>query len=598
MSLDIMQCTAETLTEPHGEYPRPLKHVSIEARHPTEGRVGLLTALHIDRDRCRGDFFGIMDGESQELSDFALTLFDRLGHLKSEFVEHDYLKGSGVWGRELDRGPILYVEDIQVPDKFRRNGVASFLLRNLAQSKLASTGTFLFAWPTPTIRPDNENEWKRQRNAAVDLFHKNDYRRVGRTSFLCYAPDPAHPSRALSIADDVDSHVNAFQGGAGPGPAPVQQGAGLRILPDGSFAWGEHAAQDVNAANDAPYPLHFMMEAATLCIPVRDLPGAIRDAYGQNPAAVRQKDDRGFTPLHAAAYAGNAEAVRALLALPAASGVAEDLRARDNVAGRTPLELCEQKMRDIKESMQTLLGTWSGHSSDAVRVVYLLRRAMDEDIPLTEDQFVDQRRLGCTCGQCTDGWLSPRMRYRLLCEAEITSDTMSMSTLGLGSFGSFTSDLAILRLPEDIREGRITKSFYNGYAAVVHAIVGVLRRPGMAGLPTAANVQSLLRGQGARFFNQGGRVEHAMDYVLHCAMEQSPYGDGTWDRDQEDFAAEGNPSSVTYAAMPKCDNDLDFARVAQKLGLETADDYRAGTSFGNLSEGEDEDEDEYMDDEE
>lgn len=22
--------------------------------------------------------------------------------------------------------------------------------------------------------------------------------------------------------------------------------------------------------------------------------------------------------------------------------------------------------------------------------------------------------LGCTCGECTDGWLSPRMRYRLM----------------------------------------------------------------------------------------------------------------------------------------------------------------------------------------
>ena len=190
MSLDIMQCTAKTFTEPHGEHPRVLKHVSIEARHPTEGRVGLLTALHIDREQCRGDFFGIMDEESQELSDFALTLFDRFGRLKSELVENDYLKGSGVWGRELDRGPILYVEDIQVPEKvhypssplrafldlhsiqFRRNGVASFLLQNLAELNLVSAGTFYFAWPTPTIRPDNEDEWKQQRHAALDLFHK------------------------------------------------------------------------------------------------------------------------------------------------------------------------------------------------------------------------------------------------------------------------------------------------------------------------------------------------------------------------------------------------------------------------------------------
>jgi len=31
----------------------------------------------------------------------------------------------------------------------------------------------------------------------------------------------------------------------------------------------------------------------------------------------------------------------------------------------------------------------------------------------TEGEYIKKRRFGCTCGMCTDGWLSPRMRFRL-----------------------------------------------------------------------------------------------------------------------------------------------------------------------------------------
>lgn len=182
------------------------------------------------------------------------------------------------------------------------------------------------------------------------------------------------------------------------------------------MAWGEHQAEDANTENDAAYPLHFMIESAALGIPVRDIEGAIRDAYSRNPTLIHQKDDRGFTPLHAGAYAANLPAVKALLALPAEANIAEDLCARDNVAARTPVELCEQKMRDLKEMMQSLVGKWPGHSEDALRVVFLLKRAAGENIAVTEDAFVATRKWGCTCGLCADGWLSPRMRYRLLCK--------------------------------------------------------------------------------------------------------------------------------------------------------------------------------------
>lgn len=113
------QYTVQVTTEPHDEQPRFLKNIYINAQHPTDGRVGSLVALEIERDKCRGDLIWILDEESQELSEFATTLFDKFGRLKPELVEHEHLKGTGVWGRELDSGKIIYVVSVDVEEKVR-----------------------------------------------------------------------------------------------------------------------------------------------------------------------------------------------------------------------------------------------------------------------------------------------------------------------------------------------------------------------------------------------------------------------------------------------------------------------------------------------
>ena len=107
-------CVILSEVEPHHEHPSVLKHIVLKAMHPQEGELGALVALQIDRRRCRGEFLVIMDEESQELCEFAVTLFDKNGRLKPEFVENEYHKGSGVWGRELDEGMLLYVLSVLV----------------------------------------------------------------------------------------------------------------------------------------------------------------------------------------------------------------------------------------------------------------------------------------------------------------------------------------------------------------------------------------------------------------------------------------------------------------------------------------------------
>lgn len=156
---------------------------------------------------------------------------------------------------------------------------------------------------------------------------------------------------------------------------------------------------------------------------------------------------------------------------------------------------------------------------------------------------------------------------------------MDLNTWGATSTEVCESEQSVLHLPREVRGSRISKAFYNDYTTVVRTIADVLGKPGLAGVPSAANVEGELCGQARRFFGKGGKVEHAMDYVLHSAKEQSPLGDGTWDEMQTEAAAENELSAVAYAALPTCNNDLAFADVAERLGLSNADGFGASAQL-------------------
>ncbi|KAJ8487101.1 hypothetical protein ONZ51_g4399 [Trametes cubensis] len=510
MVLDISRCKVTMRIQAHNVYPRILHHVFLDAVHPTEGKVGSITAFHIDRDRCApGDFLEIMSKGLGECSAFAFALFDGCGRLKARIVEDEHSKRNGVWGQELDGGAILYVLDTQVPEKFDWGAVTSFLLRALARSKLATPRTFFLSDKT--------------QKAATYPLH---------------------------------SLIASF-------------GLGLPMV-------GEVLVQE-----------------------------AIQGAYLQDPTSVRKRDCRGFSPLHVAAYAGNVLAARTLLGLPVLSGIAEDVRARDNVDGRTPLEFCEDTIRDSREKAQMTVDAdaWSGHGTNVLRIIFLLKKAAGEHIGLTEDEFVAQRRWGCTCGQCTAGWLSPKMRYRLFWQTKTMADAIDRARHAPEAFPLASDWPALSHIPPEILKKSL-KSFYRDYAVVMRVISRVLARPGSAGLPTAANVCAELYGKVTGFFANGCGARDVMDFVLHSAMKQSPRGDGTWDQLQGGLATEGRPEAVAYVGMPACDNDLDFARVAEKLELGTHNRYRRRTDCGrhndhvNADDNEDEDEDQDEDQDE
>ena len=187
---------------------------------------------------------------------------------------------------------------------------------------------------------------------------------------MAFTADDTHPSRSLPIEDDAQQQETRV----GPGSVGGQN-AGPTM--PGMIA-GYLANVNVNPLEDPACPLHILIAAETIVSPIPDIAQKIRDAYSRDPSSVRKKDEHGFTPLHLAAHFGNLEALQALLALPPAAGISEDLIVRDGTEGLTPLETCEREMRNKKEFAETLLGTWAGHPIPFLRVLYLLERSNGE----------------------------------------------------------------------------------------------------------------------------------------------------------------------------------------------------------------------------
>lgn len=107
----------------------------------------------IRRDRMRQNFYHEIEEPSRETSLMGFDLFDRYGRLKPEFKDHPIKKGSGIWGKELDYGDILLIEQIQVQKSHRRQGLGSKLVTAILEKTRNKTKSFIaITWPASLNR--------------------------------------------------------------------------------------------------------------------------------------------------------------------------------------------------------------------------------------------------------------------------------------------------------------------------------------------------------------------------------------------------------------------------------------------------------------
>ncbi|TCD67052.1 hypothetical protein EIP91_000614 [Steccherinum ochraceum] len=527
----------------------------------TEEVIARITGFKIQRAMHRDEFLSSMEEPTQEMHDVATTLFDLHGMLKPEFVQSEWHKGSGCFGSELSHGTIIYVEDMHVKPEYRTQGLGSWAMQRLLASEHLNEYGFVILLPGRTC--DQGPEAKLSKAQCDDLFkkttaffYKNGFRRIGRTVYLGYSGDPKHPSRQLAVADDVptnayntygnaeESRLNIVaEGGGGLGnpPFPLHRGIALASLKD---------------ANPSQPPLSQPIDAF------------IAFVHARKPAIIHRQDSDGLTPLHVAARVMNPLAVATLLDL-AFTGAESDLDRRDNVDGLTPLEAVEFEMR---KQMEHQVGVFSWdqqpYPENGLRCAYMLRKAMGEAVG-TAEAYLKLKQWGCTCGQCTDGWFSPRLRYRMHNQAEMIWDLMEMDEYirSLPGCQDHVLSTGVDCIPPHLLS-RADEAFHQGFRAVIYSIALALRMPDAS--PSKALVQAWAAQDAATkpYFRQGGLVDYAMDYIFNYAQDQSLLGDCDWDDTMAEVVADCE--NHEWTTLPVCQNDLNFRLARARIGLRKA----------------------------
>lgn len=339
--------------------------------------------IHKDRIVLLDDWYDVMDSHDDEMLEFATELFTERAKLHRKWIVSTD-KGTGVWRQELDRGSILYIQNIFVNSDYRGRGVGTWLLRQILTSEHVTSCRFAYAWPTtfePTLRTKAELIAIEQ--SVAKIFAKIGFRRVGRSNFVCYAlMDTNHPSRSLPSSDDAEPLVP-------PLPGELHED-GLRDFRDLVF-------EEARMRPDAP----FRIQAALRSGRGQALFDYIRQQHAADPSCIRVKDHQGMTPLHVAAFRGRPTTVSEILRL----GARDDLQEKDN-DGRIPLDHLDAEMARIRERQRG--SEFKGHDDSMCQCKVLIMQEMGLNPPPAE-----LIKWGCTCGQCKGGWLSPRMVFRL-----------------------------------------------------------------------------------------------------------------------------------------------------------------------------------------
>ncbi|KAF9245245.1 hypothetical protein BU15DRAFT_41028 [Melanogaster broomeanus] len=589
-TINIDDCAPIFKAVPSYESPRLIENISLTLQHPEAGTVGEIAASKIRRSGTRGQLLYALDAESDELLQFGTKVIDKYGRFRPWLVENDYHKGTGCWGTQIDenKAPILYISDVSIPNpELREKGFGSTMLRLLFRSGHLWDNGFAACWPVPDDEfmrvGTNEAEIQTEQERVNHFFRLNGFRRIGRTQFFGYSPNPSHPSRLLPIENDIDPEPNLQQSHlVNPFLPPEPE-----ILP--------------------------VLHTAVARDKTPSVATTIHAARGVDPTSLSAQDQQGLRPIYVAVAAENLPAVRALLS----SGVREDLFKRDNVESMTPLEECAKTMKATRDFSETLIGDWNGYSDESLLIKAALKRAMGHEMPSTDEEYAKERKYGCSCGRCVAGWLSPKMQFRL---GDFVYDSASISLMT--EHPAFrprevltpleaSTEMSLDYIPRHLFPN-LYKTFFKGYVTVFQAVSAVLGRSG----PQRGNANNylstciptpmaVLTTQAVNFYLQkGGRVEYALDAITHRSKDMSPLGDGEFDSIWDEVSAdpeddEGGVGQL-WRSLPRCDNDLEFDLVRRKLGLNPdatwgpyyLEEEQIMGGFGHFGHFGDEDEDE------
>ncbi|THV46260.1 hypothetical protein BGAL_0401g00050 [Botrytis galanthina] len=196
-----------------------LDNIRVECSHK-DGWVGRAVSSYIHRQGIKSNFLNMMELPSYKMGEMAGELFNKFGCLLRKFEEHVVQRGTGAWGAEMDVGPLVLLEEIEITDKgFRRKGLGRAMIKALIQESQAQAHPFrrllVIARPDWIIDNSFEEAYKRsdrERRAtkrqaldsAIAFYRSLGFRRIGSSSYFGFSVDPKHKAHSINVDADYD----------------------------------------------------------------------------------------------------------------------------------------------------------------------------------------------------------------------------------------------------------------------------------------------------------------------------------------------------------------------------------------------------------
>ncbi|KAH8814883.1 hypothetical protein F5884DRAFT_770309 [Xylogone sp. PMI_703] len=357
--------------------------------------IGICTGILLKRDIITPMFHSMVATAyyetrmEHELFNLIFTLFDRFGRFRTVFQEHPVKRGSGIWREELDNGNIVILDSMFVlSDGTSKDELIIEIVNWFIERARDKSGNILIVQPTKScfdwmedvfangitisgtwISRPTDPEWP----AASFFFTLMGFRRIGNTDYFGLPLTFLCGSFGVSIADDYPQTPLCI----GPPRLPQFENLqrGIALHPDTTITQKLRRFRFYTSANHSDWFVG---------------------------------DKNGNTILHSAAIFMKPQAVRWIL-----NNFGRCLIRKRNHRGETPLEAILSKLENTRERydityhvdqpLRFLSDHWSGCSDSSAQCIALL-------LGIKSPNHNDFSRIqyGCTCGECIEGFLSPR----------------------------------------------------------------------------------------------------------------------------------------------------------------------------------------------
>ena len=540
-------------------------------------------ARYIRRERMRHEFWEEMEEAGHEMGGVAYHVFDRYGTVQIKYKDHPVQRGTGIWGNELDHGPLFLIEKLHITAiELRRKGlgrkVVSLLLNKAKQfcldekkdvkhadSLYGFNEAFERAWTlhalvspgilTVDLKAQFVGKSAEERVIIRDRLHSGTinfwrscgFRRIGASHWFAFSFNPQHQSRTLTAGSDFDPHRSYAK--------DLESEEFEAIFEMDPFT--EAKKLEVERLR-AALPLHY----AALTLTDEELQAffVTHTDDTNNEIDWDRVTNSEATLLHLTACEMKPLSTRWLLEIIHQADSWK--RARD-INGYTPFEALQEKlevMRTRKEyglyRVLNLSDSFKGNPETAVPCLSLLA---GEDLGINRACL----RYGCTCGECVGGFLSSRMRSSLIFQAETICDIMG-DRIDNGGLWVEWNYIYLEYLEPDVRKNLETneslrKSFVNVFQITTECLKAKK-------VPTAENLErdSINRGEWPPHTKNSlrGAGTRMGDWAVVRSMFDAA-------KENDEKAGNGECQLILdkeWSDLPTCRNDHEFEFVATICG--------------------------------